>query len=339
MQKIVFLFCALGAMLLGASCNKLAESGSQPVVDFQDDDHINLEISLGGLATKATDASVEKDRAISSIQILVFNAKNETEGYCKATALSSIPTITVSHGNKTVWAVVNYNGDLSQVLSVSDFLGKDIALQENAVGRLVMTGTATKNVTSQDHAVSIAVSHLTSKVSIAKITRDFSIYAQAQKSMTINGIYIINAVGATKFDGTLGTTWVNKLGNNDPAVKPLLADELNTALANGSTYTTLHTFYPYPNNNKTLSTSSEWSTRKSLLVIDTTLGGEKSYYPIWLPKGNDNVLEANKHYEITDIKLTKAGSESPFEPVTAEQVSVSITVTDFTTGNSYTEEI
>ena len=61
------------------------------------------------------------------------------------------------------------------------------------------------------------------------------------------------------------------------------------------------------------------------IVIETTLGTSKYYYPINLPEMADN-----KSYEIEEVVLTRPGSDNPDEPVSFADATFSINVIDWT---------
>ena len=316
------------ALLSLAACNK-----NDIPVPVTPAEKVALSINIGEPGTKSVNASRDNENKISSAQVLVFDADGTTEAYASGTSGSF--TVGVAAGAKTVWAVVNCGDDLSDIRSISDISAKAVDLKSNATASLVMAGSKSATISSSANSVSVDVSHLVSKVVVDKITRNFSIPALASQTMKIRGIYLINVVGNSNLGGnSTASTWYNKLGHSDAALDALLYDSVSASLANGSSYSTVHTFYPFPNASTSTSTASTWSARKTMLVIDTELNGENNYYPIFI-----NALERNKVYEFTSITLTKRGSSNPYTPVTSEDVSVTVKVTDFVTGATYTETI
>lgn len=349
MKKITFLFCAIGAMLLGASCNKNMEAVQTPVDNGMQngDELVPLYVTVDNVMTKTTDVTKEKKE--NSVQVFVFNAKNEVECY-RAYSSTTDPKLVseppvVSYGPKKVWAVVNCPDNLSQVANLNSLKALSMNLEKNTPDNLISVGEGSVEVkthpTAQDNKVTIATSHLTSKVTIQKIERKFDTYAQGQKELIIKGIYVINAVGSCQLDGTLGDLWYNKSGHSNSEPNAVLYDAENYKLDDNNEYTTAHSFYPYPNNyaDETESGPANWAARKSLLVIETTLAGENSFYPLWIPKATGSKLERNCEYIIEKLTLKRPGSSNPWERVTAEDVSVTITVKNYETGATYTEEI
>jgi hypothetical protein len=117
-------------------------------------------------------------------------------------------------------------------------------------------------------------------------------------------------------------------GRNDTACKSfqLLSDPVNTSIAYKSSYSKEHTFFCYPNLISAESFDSVWSPRHTMLVIDATLGGEQTYYPIELP-----VFGRNKAIIFKELIITKKGSDYPYVPVTDGSCNVTVTVVDWDT--------
>jgi hypothetical protein len=67
-----------------------------------------------------------------------------------------------------------------------------------------------------------------------------------------------------------------------------------------------------------------WSKRATRLVIEAELGGDKMYYPI-----NLQPFQSNKSYEISEVIITKVGSAGPDDPVTSDDIEVSINVKEW----------
>ena len=129
--------------------------------------------------------------------------------------------------------------------------------------------------------------------------------------------------------------WYNKMKYVSGDCNALISDKLSTpvtlqASADAVTpYTTAHYLYCYPNPVTTDSSSSTWSNRYTRLVVETTLGGTTYYYPVNIPTPTANTL-----YQITNMQITGLGSDSPDKVVEKGSLSVSITVTDWSTGFS-----
>lgn len=327
-SKAILVLAGLAAAAT-VSCNKT----EGPASTAGDGSPVSLTVNVGAALTKVTSVTRESENAIANAQVLVFDESGKTEAYGKAS--SGSVTVGVVAGSKTVWAVANYPGDLSGIKSSGELAAKAVALTDNGPGSLVMAGSAQAAISASNASVSVDVSHLSSKVVVDKITRDFSVAALASLPFTLKGIYLINVVGNQDLAGTAAASaWYNKMGHKDSSADALLYDSVEAGLANKASHSTVHSFYPFPNGSTSTSTSSTWSERKTMLVIEGSLDGQTCYYPIFIQK-----LERNKVYEFTSITLTRKGSADPYTPVTSQDVSVTLKVTDFQTGASYTETI
>ncbi len=333
-RTIFFITLFAGALLAGAACTSL--STDAPASDAASGERCSLSVSVGEPLTRSTTASSSTERAVSGVQVLVFDASGRLEAFGTGSSASASVTLSVTAGEKTVWAVANCPDDLSSVSSPTALSSKVTDLSSNGVSALLMAGSSSATVSSSSSSVTVPVSHLCSKVTLLKVTRSFETASLAAKAMTLDAVYLVNVAGSLTLGGgaVSGGSWYNRLGHKDGSLDALLYDQVGASLADGATRSITHTFYPYPNASTSESTSATWSERRTMLVLECTFDSQKCYYPIFIP-----VLERNKVCEFTSVTLTRRGSSSPYEPVSTGDVSVSITVTDFATGQSYTETI
>ena len=75
-------------------------------------------------------------------------------------------------------------------------------------------------------------------------------------------------------------------------------------------------FNAYPNLN-----SADDQVADTRLVVEATLDGRKYYYPVTMPK-----MESNKSYEISELKITRPGSDDPDKPIEIVDQDFKITV-------------
>lgn len=137
--------------------------------------------------------------------------------------------------------------------------------------------------------------------------------------MTIDKVYMVNVAKTINYGQTsTPAAWYNQAMDKGE-LPEILSDTVNQTLANGATNSTGHWFYIYPNDPAVSHTTTR-------IVIETTLGGEKCYYPIDLP-----ALAGNQSYEISKIKLTSPGGDNPNTPVTNENITFNFTVVDWST--------
>ena len=178
-----------------------------------------------------------------------------------------------------------------------------------------MVGSKTVTL-PQSEKVSIDVNRIASRVVLKKVTRNFTSAALQSLDFTIDAIYIINVAGNTSYDLTAApAAWYNVAKYNSE-LAALMHDPVDSKIINGQSYGTQHAFYSYPN---------DATSKTTRLVIETTLGETKYYYPINLP-----AMESNKSYEIAEVTITRPGSDDPDVPVSFEDATFSINVIDWT---------
>jgi len=300
-----------------------------------------LEVNVSdGVATRATSVKDSQiGTAAGDIQVLVFNSAGNLVGFGENAASSSNISISVPTGSVKCYAVVNSSEDLSSVSKESTLTSKVSYLKNNSVTKMEMIGSASKTIASGANSVSIPVKRFAAKVQIDKITPAFTAPAHKAQEFKLTGIYLVNVNGSCPYTltSTAGSTdyWYNKMKYVSGDCNALISDKLSSpvtlqASADAVTpYTTSHYLYCYPNPVTTDSSSSSWSNRYTRLVVETTLGGTTYYYPVNIPTPAANTL-----YQITNMKITGLGSNSPDKLVEKGSLSVSITVTDWSTGFS-----
>ena len=300
-----------------------------------------LEVNVSdGVATRATSVKDSQiGTAAGDIQVLVFNSAGNLVGFGENAASSSNISISVPTGSVKCYAVVNSSEDLSSVSKESTLTSKVSYLKNNSVTKMEMIGSASKTIAAGANSVSIPVKRFAAKVQIDKITPAFTAPAHKAQEFKLTGIYLVNVNGSCPYTltSTAGSTdyWYNKMKYVSGDCNALISDKFSSpvtlqASADAVTpYVTPHYLYCYPNPVTTDSSSSTWSNRYTRLVVEATLGGTTYYYPVNIPTPTANTL-----YQITNMKITGLGSDSPDKLVEKGSLSVSITVTDWSTGFS-----
>ena len=300
-----------------------------------------LEVNVSdGVATRATSVKDSQiGTAAGDIQVLVFNSAGNLVGFGENAASSSNISISVPTGSVKCYAVVNSSEDLSSVSKESTLTSKVSYLKNNSVTKMEMIGSASKTIASGANSVSIPVKRFAAKVQIDKITPAFTAPAHKAQEFKLTGIYLVNVNGSCPYTQTpaAGSTdyWYNKMKYVSGDCNALISDKLSSSFlmqnSDGivTAYSGSHYLYCYPNPVTTDSSASTWSNRYTRLVVETTLGGTIYYYPVNIPTPAANTL-----YQITNMQITGLGSDSPDKVVEKGSLSVSITVTDWSTGFS-----
>ena len=309
MKKSIFAFAAAIAALV--ACNKNEATPMQPQ---NPESLVPCELTVGicGAMTKATAVSADNEAKVNNLQVFVFRG-DDLDAYASVDNAQEL-TLSCTAGDRVVYALVNAP-DYSAVPGKAALLAKVSELSANSLTNFEMVGS--KSVTlPQSEKVSIDVNRIASRVVLKKITRSFTSEALQALNFKVDAIYLINVAGNTSYDlSAAPAKWYNVAENKDELAS-LLYDAPASLITNGQSYSTAHTFYAYPN---------DLATNTTRLVIETTLGETKYYYPINLPE-----MAANKSYEIEEVKITRPGSDNPDEPVSFADATFSINVIDWT---------
>ena len=309
MKKSIFAFAAALAALV--ACNKNEATPMQPQ---NQESLVPCELTVGicGAMTKATGVTTDNEAKVNKLQIFVFRG-DDLDAYASVENAKEL-TLSCTAGEREVYALVNAP-DYSSVPGKAALLAKVSELSANTLTNFEMVGS--KSVTlPQTSTVSIDVNRIASRVVLKKITRNFTSAALQALDFTVDAIYLVNVAGNTSYDLTAApSTWYN-IAENKGELASLLADTPTAPIAQGQAYDTDHTFYAYPN---------DLAVNTTRIVIETTLGTSKYYYPINLPE-----MAANKSYEIEEVVLTRPGSDNPDEPVSFADATFSINVIDWT---------
>lgn len=309
MKKSIFAFAAALAALV--ACNKNDVAPMQPQ---NQESLVPCELTVGicGAMTKATAVSADNEAKVNNLQVFVFRG-DDLDAYASVDNAQEL-TLSCTAGDRVVYALINAP-DYSAVPGKTALLAKVSELSANSLANFEMVGS--KSVTlPQSEKVSIDVNRIASRVVLKKITRSFTSEALQVLNFKVDAIYLINVAGNTSYDLSADPAkWYN-VAENKNELASLLYDAPASLITNGQSYSTAHTFYAYPN---------DLATNTTRLVIETTLGETKYYYPINLPE-----MAANKSYEIEEVKITRPGSDNPDEPVSFADATFSINVIDWT---------
>ena len=309
MKKSIFAFAAALAALV--ACNKNEATPMQP----QKQELLvpcELTVGISGAMTKATAVTTENEAKVNNLQIFVFRG-DDLDAYASVDNAKEL-TLSCTAGERVVYALVNAP-DYSAVPGKAALLAKVSELSANDLDNFEMVGSKTVTL-PQTGTVSIDVNRIASRVVLKKITRNFTSAALQALDFTVDAIYLVNVAGNTSYDLTAApAAWYN-VAENKGELASLLSDAPAAPIVNGQSYDTDHTFYGYPN---------DLAVNTTRIVIETTLGETKYYYPINLPE-----MASNKSYEIEEVKITRPGSDNPDEPVSFEDASFSVNVIDWT---------
>ena len=306
MKKIFFAIAACAALF---ACQK----NDQPKVNATES-LVPCELTVGicGNATKATAVTKENEEMVNNLQIFVFRG-DELDAYGSIDNAKEI-TLSCTAGERQVYAAVNAP-DLSAINSKAALLATVSNLSNNSLASFEMFGNKEVSLPSQT-TVTIDVERLASRIVVKEIERAFTSTGLHSLDFTIDAIYVINVADNTSYDLTaVNTGWLNEAMYKTELAE-LTHDVVDQNIAQGSAYETAHSFYVYPH---------DATVKTTRLVIETTLGNRKYYYPINMP-----ALERNKSYEIELVKVTRPGSDDPDVPVSFADATFEVNVIDWT---------
>lgn len=290
-----------------------------------------LEISVPVTGTKVVSGIDET--AVTNYQIFLFNDQEVLEAYVNTS--SSEISVECTMGSKTVVALVNAPA-VSDVSTLASLMSRKSKLSDNSADSFVMEGKVGVDIdTTEDVEVSVPVSRKVSKVELKNLVTEFELPQYREMEFKVTSVYLINVPAEmTYFNEGAPTLWFNCSEYVETDDNTLLYDDMDDLLVSDSSpYSVRNTFYSYPNLTEADSFDSSWSPRKTRLVVETTLGGEKYYYPVTIPS-----LEQNKRYEV-NLTVTRPGSYDPDVIVDKFAGIFTIQVKDWEIGASVSEEI
>lgn len=216
-------------------------------------------------------------------------------------------------------------------------------LSDTRPDALVMYGTL-KGVSVGGKApgpFTIAVTRLVARIGLGEIQVDFSRKPGLQDlPFTLDAMYLSNVsltCPLSEDEESVPTSdtgrWGHRMGirEADAGLEAFtVAAPVSDALVSGTIYQAEQYFYAYPNHTASDSHSDTWCPRYTRLVIETTLGGEKRYYPITIPH-----LQRNHAYTIDRAIIKGRGMSSPEGEVAEDEIEWTFHVeTDW--GETYT---
>ena len=300
---------------LAVSCNKADSSFPNPADRNQGRADGFFEVSLSINAPHTKSSSAGQEEQVNNIQVYVFDADNgnrlETFFYGK----SIKPTLRLSRGNKMFKVLVNSKADSSKVNVLQDLQSALSDFSDNTSSNFVMSGEKSVSIPATT-SVEISVSRLVAKVILSKITANFTAPVYACQTFRVDSVYLTNVAQKCQFFGQYTpASWGKGYA--------LTGDSVNH-IVSGKVYSAGHTFYAYPNG----------TTTPTRLVIKATLGNTTYYYPVDLGE-----LQSNMVYTVTNIEITRPGSDSEDKPVVSSEMSFTIKVAGWNSQQNNIQEI
>lgn len=233
-------------------------------------------------------------------------------------------------GKREIFAILNMDEhDFSAVCTKSDLLSSVSRLEENKDGRFHMTGFRIVELKEGGNLLDITVRRFAARVKLKKITRGFSPKALAKQDFVIKEVFLSNAIRQSGFSSDYMPSeddFVNKLGVTDTRFDYWLRRRIDRALVQNESFDTEQVLYTYPNPFTIDAQEGPFTARNTKLVVHASLDGESCYYVIAL-----GALERNKSYEISELTLTRRGTDTPEEGMDLSGCEFKFSVSPWTT--------
>lgn len=299
--------------------------------DHKSDEKVTLKVSVQNPDTKVLSGADET--GIKSYQVFLFNENGVVEDYVNQA--SSDITLDCTTGDKTVIVLANAP-DLGDVVDMAMLSTKTSLLSDNAPDALVMEGRQNVKILSSDGAyISVAVARKVARVELASLKLAIDMPQYNSLPFKVQSVYLINVPAEMPYFNYLESSlWYNKSGYVQEDYNDLIYDDMEDFEITAETpYTAQNVFYCYPNKIPQDSFEAEWCPRNTRLVVEATLGDEKYYYPVKLPK-----LEHNMRYEV-NLVITRPGLPTPDSNFKKFDADFNITVSEWIQGSKISQEI
>jgi hypothetical protein len=331
MKKILSI---LAIAVLFTACNAI-----EP--DSKGEGRLTIHVK-GDILTKAVTDVLGNEATVNNLQIFIFDGEICKYYFDNGTTLSK--TIDkVQTGTYEIWAVANLGEALSASVTKSTLKTKALTLAQNASSTgFVMSGESQVEVkASGTESVEITISRLVARARLLKVTNNLS---AGYGTIKIKYVMLDNVVSNQNLAGTADiTTWSNKMGRNSgtkidgtiksEAPESLLANATERNIAIGGSDTPNFPFYGYANGTTEDSTDiTNWSARKTRLVVVAEIQGNTYYYPVTLPS-----FARNTAYDIS-LNIRNLGSNDPETKPSTDAIDATITVAPWEDGGEIIEE-
>lgn len=296
------------------SCNKEGTEGG---------DKVRVSFSAG-LRTKASSVP-----GVNTLDLLVFRAGGSLEVHGRESGSEITASVVV--GSPMKWYLVANApaGSFDGVADEGSFLSGLSRLADNTSSQFVMAASGSRVFAAGD-VVTAELTRLACKVTLGSVSAPFLSSSYAGSDVRVTGLYLINAVGSCPYGMTPAQgDWYNRMGVDaglPSDVKGLLVKDLDMPLTaagvDGS-----WSLYCMPNpvaNGVHSGTAPEWSPRNTRLVLEISLDGRKSWFPMDMPS-----MECNHEYIVNDVRLLGEGSGHQDIPVSRNGITFDVSVNEW----------
>lgn len=307
------------------SCQKEVLSGQTS------EERVTLTIDVTNPDTKVL--SVEDEATVKNYQVFLFKDSGIIEDYVSQS--SSKIKLDCTVGDKSIIVLVN-GPAMGDIMDIDSFYARTSLLSDNTPDAFVMEGRQDVRILNTEGAyISIVVTRKVARVQLSSLSVEIDMPQYKNLPFKVQSVYLINVPAEMPYFETVESTlWYNKSGYVQEDYNDLTYDDMGDFEITAETpYEAGNVFYCYPNNVGKDSFDEEWCPRSTRLVVEATLGDEKYYYPVKLPK-----LEQNMRYEV-NLVVTRPGCATPDSDIKKFAADFNITVNNWAIGSTIHKEI
>lgn len=325
----------------------------------------NLAINWAETPTKG--AATDAEKKVNSLCFYVFDTHGmlEISHPCTSEELADRRAgLSVKLGSKTVYAVANLSGAAltaaNGCLQVADLEAVAVDLADNSASGFIMTAKGAVTVSSGTGAsCSLTLARSVAKVSLGTVTNNLPSQYGALK---VRHAFLCNVVGNQNLGGTASASkWYNQNGTDtangkkDATVgqggheaqlpeftwKKYGTNGQSIALNGKYNFASGTVFYALPNATATVPSTAPYTKNFTptctVLMLVAEIKGTLYYYPVALSKQ----LKKNTD-NLVNVKVVGLGNtleDGPFNRIARADLSVEVSVLDWTSGSTYTETL
>ena len=319
-----------------------------------------LTVDLDGIAaTKAIIGATSAEMQVKSLNLYVFDANGmlDLSHACTEAEISAKKAVmNVKTGNKTICALANVRGNLlasaNGKATRAELDQVPFGLGDNSLtDGLLMTASGSVTVASGSGGhTALALTRPVARVALGSVTNKLP---APYGTVKVLRAFLCNVVGNQNLAGDApASVWYNQNATTDNVAGHVIGTSGYPAQLPALTYADLNEdvtqneqhpfsnrfFYALPNErtNPNNGYTSPFSPTATVLMVVVQIKNVPYYYPVVLEKK----LERNKDYKV-DLTLIGLGNteNQPFNKIEKADLSATVSVSDWTTGATYTESI
>ena len=242
-----------------------------------------------------------------------FWLPDETYDFC---AVANAPTLASWYGTR------------------DELLSAVTHLEDNAPESFIMTGVLSDHVVREDEKITVGVRRLAAMVTFTLRT-DIDSIAVFDR-LFIRAAYLTNVVASADVAGhpLPEGPWYHKMGFDGNGPVGMLRSEIGRTMGRCDSLASERALYAYPNTCPDCRDKSQWSPRRTRLVVEAQLDSVVTFYPVTFPE-----IKSNTHYHV-DITIKYLGTEHPEDdPVDHRFASAVIRIEPWMSGPAHEWEI